>query len=205
MRTILEFIKTTVIGGLLVLLPIYLSVLLLLKAFGAVAALVAPLVGHLSPTLPYHKIIAVLLIIVVCFACGILMRTALGAVLKSALERKVLEKIPGYELIRGLTGRVAGRGEGFTFAVVLVEIEEALVPAFFIEDCDEQRCAVFVPSVPTPAAGAIYIIDKARVHPVDIPFARAVSVISKWGSGSRELLEGMQRAQGKAVAHGVPQ
>lgn len=195
MRTLLDFLKTTLIGGLLVLLPIYLSILLLLKAFAAVAALMAPLVGHLSPTLPYHKLLALLLIVVACFVCGILMRTSLGALLKNTLEHKVLEKIPGYELIRGLTGRIAGREEGFTFAVVLVEIEEALVPAFFIEDCDQEHCAVFVPSVPTPAAGAIYIIAKARVHPVDVPFALAVRVISKWGSGSRELLEGMRRAE----------
>jgi uncharacterized membrane protein len=46
---------------------------------------------------------------------------------------------------------------------------------------------VFVPSVPTPAAGAVYILPKERVHLVDIPFSKAVSVISKWGSGARDL------------------
>lgn len=51
------------------------------------------------------------------------------------------------------------------------------------------------------AAGAIYIIDKARVHPVDAPFAQAVRVISKWGSGSKELLEGMRRPQLDTVSN----
>lgn len=201
MRTLLAFLKTTVIGGLLVLLPIYLSILLLLKAFATVAHLVAPITGNLPPTLPYHQIITALLIVIACFVCGMLMRTTLGALLKSSLETSVLEKIPGYELIRGLTGRLAGREEGFTFAVVLVEIEEALVPGFFIEDCDETNCAVFIPSAPTPAAGAIYIIDKARVHPADVPFTQAVRVISKWGSGSKELLEGMRRAELGSVSN----
>jgi uncharacterized membrane protein len=77
---------------------------------------------------------------------------------------------------------------------VLAEIEDALVPAFLVEDCDDDHCAIFVPSVPTPAAGAIYIIAKSRVHVVDVPFTRAVSVISKWGAGSGELLAGMKRA-----------
>ena len=36
----------------------------------------------------------------------------------------------------------------------LVEIEEALVPAFIIEELEDQRVTVFVPSVPTPFAGA---------------------------------------------------
>jgi len=34
----------------------------------------------------------------------------------------------------------------------LVEIEEALVPAFIIEELEDQRVTVFVPSVPTPFA-----------------------------------------------------
>jgi hypothetical protein len=34
-----------------------------------------------------------------------------------------------------------------------VEIEEALVPAFIIEELDDGRFTVFVPSVPTPFAG----------------------------------------------------
>ena len=106
----------------------------------------------------------------------------------------VLEKIPGYALIRGLAGKIAGKEDEQTFTVVLAEIEDALVPAFLVEDCDDDHCAIFVPSVPTPAAGAIYIIAKSRVHVVDVPFTRAVSVISKWGAGSSELLAGMKRA-----------
>jgi hypothetical protein len=44
MRTIAEF---TLIGGVLVLIPVYLSVLLVLKALGGVVAMVAPITGGL--------------------------------------------------------------------------------------------------------------------------------------------------------------
>ena len=123
------------------------------------------------------------------------MRTGPGLRAKDAFERAVLEKIPGYALIRGLAGKIAGKEDEQTFTVVLAEIEDALVPAFLVEECDNDHCAIFVPSVPTPAAGAIYIIAKSRVHVVDVPFTSAVSVISKWGAGSSELLAGMKRAQ----------
>ena len=124
-----------------------------------------------------------LIIIAACFVCGVLVRTGPGLRAKDAFERAVLEKIPGYALIRGLAGKIAGKEDEHTFTVVLAEIEDALVPAFLVEECDEDHCAIFVPSVPTPAAGAIYIIAKSRVHLVDVPFTRAVSVISKWGAG----------------------
>jgi uncharacterized membrane protein len=198
MRTIAEFIKTTLIGGVLIIIPVYLSVLLLLKALAGLGALVTPITQGLPATLQHPQLIATLVLVALCFAAGIALRTGPGRRAKEALEHALLEKIPGYTLIRGLAGRIAGKEGEQTFEVVLVEIEDALVPAFFVEDCGDGQCAVFVPSVPTPAAGAIYIIAKERVHSVDVPFPQAVSVISKWGAGSTHLLAGMKRAQQKA-------
>ena len=195
MRALAEFTKTTLIGGVLIVLPVYLSVLLLVKAIAGISGLVAPIADGLPAALQFPQLIAVLLLIVACFACGIAVRTGPGLRAKNAIEHSLLEKIPGYTLIRGLAGRVVGNTEEETFTVVLAEIEEALVPAFLVEDCDEQHCTIFVPSVPTPAAGAIYIIAKERVHRVDVSFATAVRVISKWGAGSSELLARMQARQ----------
>jgi len=45
--------------------------------------------------------------------------------------------------------------------------------------------------VPTPLAGAIYIIAGERVHPLDIPFTQALKVISRWGQGAKELAAAM--------------
>ena len=193
MRSIAEFTKTALIGGVLVILPIYLSVLLLLKAVGAIMGLVAPISEGLPESLPFRELIAIGILIVVCFVSGIAVRTGPGLRAKNALERSLLEKIPGYALIRGLAGKIFGGSDEQSFTVVLAEIEDALVPAFLIEDCGNGQCAIFVPSVPTPAAGAIYIIATERVHLVDVPFTQAVSVISKWGAGSRALLTAMRR------------
>ena len=56
---------------------------------------------------------------------------------------------------------------------VLAEIDEGLVPAFIIEELSDDLVTVFVPSVPTPLAGAVHILSRERVHPVDIPFTQA--------------------------------
>jgi uncharacterized membrane protein len=195
MRAIAEFTKTTLIGGVLIVVPVYLTVLLLLKAMATIGGLVSPITHELPTTLPFRELIALLLLVATCFVCGIAVRTGPGLWAKNAVERALLEKIPGYALIRGLAGRLVGKKDEQTFSVVLAEIEDALVPAFLVEECDEQHCVIFVPSVPTPAAGALYIIAKTRVHPVDVPFTQAVSVISKWGSGASELLAKMKAAE----------
>lgn len=193
MRAIAEFTKTTLIGGVLVVLPVYLAILLLLKAMAGVLGLVEPIAAGLPSTLPLREAMALAILLGACFLCGMAVRTGPGLRAKDALETRLLGKIPGYSLIRGLAGRIVGERGADAFTVVLAEIEDALVPAFLIEECDERNCAIFVPSVPTPAAGSIYIIDKQRVHKVDVPFSQAVSVISKWGAGSRDLLAAMKR------------
>lgn len=200
MRAIAEFTKTTLIGGVLIIIPLYLSVLLLLKAFAGLVGLVSPITHGLPAAMPFREVVAMLVLVGVCFISGIAVRTGPGLRAKNALERSLLERIPGYALIRGLAGRIVGKADEHAFTVVLAEIEEALVPAFLVEDCGDGQCAIFVPSVPTPAAGAIYIIANERVHPVDVSFTLAVSVISKWGGGSRELLAGMKRAAQKPLS-----
>ena len=192
-KSLAEFTKTTLIGGLLIVLPLYLSILLLAKTIKGLLALIAPVTAQLPPTMELRQVVGILLVLLVCFVAGLLVRTGPGLRAKNAIERNLLERIPGYALIRGLTARVAGRQEDETFAVALVEIEEALVPAFIVEEHDDGAYTVFVPSVPTPAAGRIYILPPERVHLVDIPFAKAASVISKWGAGARDLRAAMIR------------
>jgi uncharacterized membrane protein len=51
---------------------------------------------------------------------------------------------------------------------------------------------VLVPSVPTPAAGSLYILPRQRVHWVDVPVTEAIAVITRWGTGTSKLLKAMR-------------
>jgi hypothetical protein len=70
----------------------------------------------------------------------------------------------------------------------LVEIEEALVPGFVVEELPDGQYTVFIPSVTTPAAGTVYIMEPHRVHIVDVPFPQALRCVAQWGVGSSVLL-----------------
>jgi len=192
MKSIAEFTKTTLIGGVLVVLPVYLTTLLLLKALSAMVALISPVTATLPAELQFRQVFAALIAIGACFVAGLVVRTGPGLRVKNAFERGVLQRVPGYALVRGLAGRVAGRQDDEMLAIALIEIEEALVPGFVVEEHDDGRYTVFVPSVPTPAAGSLYIIARERVHLCDLPFSQAIGVITRWGTGSRALLAAMR-------------
>ena len=191
MKGLAELTKTTLIGGLLVVLPIYLSILLLAKTLAAIFALLSPVTAAIPAGAQFRQVIAVVIVLAVCLMAGLIVRTTAGLRAKNAFERSVLEKIPGYALVRGFAERVSGdEGEG-AFQPALVEVEDALSPGFIIEELEDGRYTVLVPSVPTPAAGALFILPRERVHPLDVPFTQAVKVISKWGAGAGALARGI--------------
>ena len=159
MKKLSQFVVSRFLAGVLVVTPIYLAVLLLLKATKSLSGLIRPVAKLLPESLPAEQILSLLLVMIVCFLIGLMVRTPMG---RAAWERieNACRRIPGYELFRSLTQQVAGRTQEGTWKPALAEIEEALVPAFIIEELEDGRFTVFVPSVPTPFAGAIYILTR---------------------------------------------
>jgi len=181
------------ITGFLIVVPIYLAILLLLKAMKSVVSLVQPIALLLPDSLPAETLLSLLFVLVFCLLIGLIVHTRIGAAVRERMETTLFERIPGYALIRSLTQQLAGSSQEKVWKPAFVEIEEGLVPAFIIEEFDDGRYTVFVPSIPTPLAGAVYILDRKRVHPLDVPFTDALRTISKWGSGSREMVATMEK------------
>jgi uncharacterized membrane protein len=174
-----EFVKNTLVGGLLIVVPLYLAVLLLLKAMQSVMGLVRPLAQLLPAWLPADNILSLLLVLSLCFLIGLAVRAPIGRALRERLEQSLFERIPGYALFRSLTQRLAGESREHVWQPALAEIEDALVPAFIIEELEDGRFTVFVPSIPTPLAGAVYVLSQDRVHPLDVPFTQAIQTVSR--------------------------
>jgi uncharacterized membrane protein len=187
----IESVTSAFITGLLIVAPVYLGVLLLLKIMQSMAGLVQPVARLLPEWLPAERLLSLLLVLLVCLFVGLLVRTRAGQAL---LGHTVFEKLPGYALFKGLTLRIAGKADDVTWKPALAEIEEALVPAFIIEELADGRYTVFVPSVPTPLAGAVYILSRERVHPLNVSFGQAFKTVSRWGAGSKELVAAMEDA-----------
>ena len=195
MKQRLMFFGSSLLAGFLIVVPIYLAVLLLLKVMRSVVSLVRPVALLLPESVPAEMLLSLLLVLVICLVIGMLVRTRIGGLIRERMETTLFERIPGYALIRSLTQQLAGSSHEKVWKPAFVEIEEGLVPAFIIEEFEDGRYTVFVPSIPTPLAGAVYILDRKRVHPLDVPFTAALRTISRWGSGSRELIASMEKAK----------
>lgn len=196
-----RYVVKAVGSGLLILIPIYLAALLILRAMKSVARLVRPLAGLVPDWLPAEKALSIVLVLLICFVVGVAVRTRVGRLARNLAEKTLFERIPGYAIIRSLAHRMAGDEFEKVWRPVLAEIEEALVPAFIIEEFEDERYTVFVPLVPTPFVGAVYILERDRVHPLDVSFTEALLVISRWGSGAKTLVESSERFAARRSPH----
>jgi uncharacterized membrane protein len=177
---------------------VYLAILLLLKAMQSVGKLVQPFTKLLPDWLPAEQLLSLLLVLAICFLIGLGLRTDTGRAIRDKIEQKIFSKIPGYATFRNLTRQLAGDTRQHEWKPALAEIEDALVPAFIVEEFEDGRDTVFVPSIPTPLAGAVYVLDGKRVHPVDVPFTEAIRAVSQWGAGVKAMVAAMERP---AMAH----
>jgi len=196
-----EFFVARLVAGVLVVIPVYLAILLLLKAAKSLAALLTPITILVPNWLPGENILSLLLLLLACFLIGLMVRSPTGRLIWDRIERSLFQKMPAYSLFRGLSDRVGGTTQDQPWRTALVEIEDALVPAFIIEEFVGGRFTVFVPSIPTPFAGAVYVLSADRVHPVDIPFTQAIKTVWQWGSGSKNLVAAMEKQKDSVQLH----
>lgn len=189
-----EFIKSTLVSGVLVVLPLGLIAVVVLKILELIIPLATPVLAWFPHWLHFPILIASLMLLLGCVVAGLLAQTRVGQAAGNSVEGAVLNHIPGYSMVRSLTRRIGNIEESEKFASALVEIEEALVPGFVVEEHADGSYTVFVPSAPTPAVGVIYIIARERVHLVDVPFLKTVKCISRWGVGAGELYQAMRAA-----------
>ena len=195
-----DLFYTTIIGGLTILLPLYLTILFIQRLLEIIQQIFGPFIQALESLIPYDvpiigPILAIIILIVLCFLAGFLMKTSLGLMIENSVKPK-LEKLPGYQLLTSLTRQVTGFGEKEELQVVLVALgalDESLSIGFVIDYLQDTGYVVYVPSVPTAAAGDIFIIPEDKVFPIDIPFTHAVQFYSQWGKRAGEVLEAIHQ------------
>ncbi len=189
MKQMLQFLKTTILGGAVVVAPLWIGLLILLKVLSGAEFVVLPITDSLPHNAIHPQAIAAVLLLTICFLTGLVVRTTLGSYAKTAVESKLLERLPGYVTLRELSENLAGINKEQGFQVALAELDGASVIALVVEKHSSGQWTIFVPEAPTPFTGSIYILPAERVRLSKMPLAKALHCISRYGAGSHELLE----------------
>ncbi len=193
------FVKTTVVGGVAVLLPVALFAIVYVWVFRFLTRLIEPLSDRfLSFTPRTERIVAdiavILFLIGLCFLVGLLVRTRIGDYALEIIDHRLLRRFPGYTLIKETSEQFFGGKKVAFRKVALVQPfgNETMMTGFITEEHPDGRYSVYVPAAPSPVAGNVYHLPKHWVHPIDVPVERAMRVILGCGAGASALFEGLR-------------
>lgn len=189
----LTFIRATAIGGVFVLAPIV--VLLVIVGYAVTGAyhVVSPLVAYL----PYQSVAGISLslvigstgLVAVCFLTGLLANTALATWFVKSIESAILTNLPGYSLMKSMGEGLVGLPNRDGRSAVLVQWEHSTQIGFLMDRLADGRGVVFVPGVPSPWTGQLHIVPSDRYETLDISVREALEALQRMGIGTARLLE----------------
>lgn len=194
MKGIKAFFKTSLLGGMVVILPVAILGFVFKWIFNLVTDIVQPLTNLVMARSQIQEILAVVLVIAVilavCFLVGVFVRTRLGAIIYKTLENRILKIAPGYSLIKETVMQFLGNKKSPFSSVALVQMfgSETLVSAFVTDTHADGSYTVFVPTGPNPTSGSIYHLNGKYVHRIDVPIEDAMRSIISCGAGSNKLI-----------------
>jgi uncharacterized membrane protein len=160
-----------------------------LKVAGVIAKPVAAVlpVSMIGGVAVAH-VLAILLLLLICFGAGLLARVALARKAVGALEANVLSRVPAYALLKTKTQSMLSAGDIEGMSVVAMRFDDAWQIGFEIERIEGGKVALFLPGSPDPWSGSVCIAEEERVTPLDLPVAAVATMARRLGRGANEAL-----------------
>jgi uncharacterized membrane protein len=196
MKTIAQFVRTTILGGVFFLAPIVALIVILAKALEyaktGLHAVVVHIPGVSDLSVGVATALSIARIALVCLLAGLLAHTVFAQRLVNALESSVLSKIPAYEYLKQESASALGVAEIGELPVVFVPMEGGWQLGVQTEALSNGLVSIFVPGAPIPHSGSFFSFrrtlfglrasssplgstasgDAARAHPLLAPIGQ---------------------------------
>jgi uncharacterized membrane protein len=195
MYKLLKYIRITIAGGLLFMIPVVVAIIIISKAI----ALLYPISKPLAEKLPFKvlggmgiaSILSILFLLLICFVAGLFIRTTAAKKIKHRLEDDILVYIPGYSYLKTVSTQIldSEKKQSWKPASILVDDNEVIC---FVIDETENYCSLFLPSSPSPSTGSICVREKKIVTYLPLTVLQANRMIKQNGKGGAEMFEKMR-------------
>jgi uncharacterized membrane protein len=202
-RSVPEFLKATIAGGLLFLLPLILVILLLTHAMRIATKVAHPIAKALTLDAVLgpaaEELLAATILIIISIAAGLIARTMAGRNIMRWSENSFLGGLPQYRLVKSVAEGLAQIENSQDLKPALVNIEDAWQIGYVLEQLQNNWIAVFLPQAPTPMSGNIMYLPGERVRPLPVTMVEAMSIVKRMGIGSSNALHSVDLALPKSA------
>jgi uncharacterized membrane protein len=188
-----NFLATTFLGGLVVILPLAIFAILANWILSLIGGILDPIVSLFpekwNQTL--LRLSAFAVIVIICFLIGLLVKTQFGSTMFNWVEENWMAKLPFYSTIKETTQQLIGKDKTPFAKVVLVDPYGSGVKMIgFVtdEDPSTKRYTIFVPTAPNPTNGFVFILKEDVIEFLDVRSEEAMRSIIGLGSGSAGII-----------------
>lgn len=194
MKNLLSFFKLTALGGLLVLLPILLFVLLLKEIVDLVVGLAMP-IADLFPAGTFEDsqppvLLAVLLLLGASLLIGLAMKSKAAIGLGNWIEEKTVARLPIYRFVKTIVSGLVGAEKEAGFKPALFTADTGLQEiVYVVEDLGNGKIIMLCPHAPTGFAGPLKIVPQERITLLDASLGDVSLVFNHMGLGAGRLLK----------------
>jgi uncharacterized membrane protein len=191
MKTFSNFFRTTLAGGVLVLFPLvgcaYLVFRLASMLLNFINPLLSILPGFRNADHAVREGASLVILLLLCFLVGLLVKTSGGKAVGCWLETNLLESVPGFLLFRRIAQTLFGEEET-SGTPVIVRRGPVRQVGFLIEQSALGEATVFVPSAPGLLSGGVIIVKSDDIERVNAAASEAARTVMRYGMGTNALL-----------------
>lgn len=134
--------------------------------------------------LPIVKVLTVLLLVGTCFISGLVAKSSWGRNIQNRIDDLLLQFVPGYAWIKGMTSSVNVEEADVLFKPVWIRFDDQYQVGFEVERCEGNLVAVFLPGAPDPRTGTLSYVTSDRVEDLASNFYEVVKNFRKLGVGT---------------------
>lgn len=186
MKSFSHFLRATLTGGILVLLPLVVLFMVLGKAHSIMKIITAPL-GEKLPDIIFgfdgRGLLALIILVALCFFSGLLLYSKRAKKLVEGLETNVLSYVPGYSMLKSIAADAVGEKSENILITVLVQDGDSWNIGFLVEEMDG-LCTVFFPEAPRHDSGEVKIVPTSSVKKINIASNVAAKSLKSYGKGA---------------------
>jgi uncharacterized membrane protein len=183
----LEFTRTTVIGGALFLLPIFVVLVVLGRIFALMGGVTEPVVEALGVKtvggIAIGHLITIFAIVLAAFLAGLFARTEIGQSALTWIREGVSKTVPQFSLIQDVARNVGSDDEVAEMPVVLVPTDAGWNLGLLLE-AEGDWHAVFLPGAPQMSSGAVAYVHTDQIHQTDLTLKQLWMMLRARGKGS---------------------
>jgi uncharacterized membrane protein len=193
----MNFLKTTLLGGLFVLLPLMLLWIGLQEIGGLLAAMAAPIVDlfivDLFPAGTFDNltspgVIALILIVGASFILGLMARSGWLRSVGRSVENSVLNKVPMYRMLKVISSALIDTDTSEVCPALIRDGSGGGEPCYVMEKHKDGRATVLVPWSPASFAGSIKVVQQSNLEFLNCSVDEYSRSLSQMGIGVEECM-----------------